>query len=185
MGRCTRFCVYLFFLISCFPVTRPWFYFCVSPLVPLCTQQFRNWISFIYICVSRYLYIVQLMGRYTRLIFISPVRRPWFSLCVSPPVSLRILRSILRHTPGVASCEWKRGNTVDISTGSLAFTRYCNCQYCVVYIAITGGRGEPLYCAIVRAVTVWGGVPIQRVGAQRIVLIRAQRPRHKTISCIG
>jgi len=67
----------------------------------------------------------------------------------------------------------------------LAFTRYCNCQYCVVYIAITGGRGETLYCAIVRAVTVWGGVPKQRVGAQRIVLIRAQRPRHKTISCIG
>ena len=67
----------------------------------------------------------------------------------------------------------------------LAFTRYCNCQYCVVYIAITGGRGETLYCAIVRAVTVWGGVPVQRVGAQRIVLIRAQRPRHKTISCIG
>jgi len=38
---------------------------------------------------------------------------------------------------------------------------------------------------MVRAVTVWGGVPKQRVGAQRIVLIRAQRPRNKTISCIG
>jgi len=67
----------------------------------------------------------------------------------------------------------------------LAFTRYCNCQYCVVYIAITGGRGVTLHCAIVRAVTVWGGVPKQRVGAQRIVLIRAQRPRHKTLSYIG
>jgi len=51
--------------------------------------------------------------------------------------------------------------------------------------AITRGRRETLYCAIVRAVTVSGGVPKQRVGAQRIVLIRAQRPRHKTISCIG
>ena len=73
----------------------------------------------------------------------------------------------------------------EIVRSYLAFPRYCNCQYCVVYIAITGGRGETLYCAMVRAVTVWGGVPKQRVGAQRIVLIRAQRPRHKTISCIG
>jgi len=55
----------------------------------------------------------------------------------------------------------------------------------VVYIAITGSRGVTLYCAVVRAVTVWGGVPKQRVGAQRTVLIRAQRPRHKTISCTG
>jgi len=38
---------------------------------------------------------------------------------------------------------------------------------------------------MVRAVTGWGGVPKQRVGAQRIVLIRALRPRHKIISCIG
>jgi len=77
---------------------------------------------------------------------------------------------------------------VFIVYGNLAFTRYCNCQYCVVCIAITGGTGgrrETLYCAIVRAVTVWGGVPKERVGAQRIVLIRAQRPRHKTISCIS
>ena len=68
---------------------------------------------------------------------------------------------------------------------TLAFTRYCNCQYCVVYIAITGGRGGTLYCAIVRAVTVWSGVPKYRVGARIIVLICAQRPRHKTISCTG
>jgi len=33
--------------------------------------------------------------------------------------------------------------------------------------------------------TGWGGVPKQRVGAHRIVLIRAQEPRNKTISCIG
>jgi len=50
---------------------------------------------------------------------------------------------------------------------------------------MTGGRGETVYCAIVRAMTGWGGVPKQRVGAQRIVLIRAQKPRNKTISCIG
>jgi len=30
-----------------------------------------------------------------------------------------------------------------------------------------------------------GGGAKQRVGAQRIVLIRAQKPRNKTISCIG
>jgi len=73
----------------------------------------------------------------------------------------------------------------NLSTSTLAFTRYCNCQYCVVYIAITGGRGGTLYCAIVRAVTVWSGVPKHRVGARIIVLICAQRPRHKTISCTG
>ena len=47
-----------------------------------------------------------------------------------------------------------------------AFTRYCNCQYCVVYIAITGGRRETSYCAIVRAMKGWSGVPKQRTGAQ-------------------
>jgi len=60
---------------------------------------------------------------------------------------------------------------------------YCN----------NGGSGETLYCAIARAMTVWSGVPKQRMGgvrkqrmgAHRIVLIRAQTPRNKTISCIG
>jgi len=61
----------------------------------------------------------------------------------------------------------------------LAFTRYCKCQYYVVYIAITGGRGETLYCAIVRAVTGRGGVSKHRVGAQRIVLIREKIPETK------
>jgi len=67
----------------------------------------------------------------------------------------------------------------------LAFTRYCKCQYCVVSIATTGGRGETLYCEIVRAMAWWGGVPKDRVGAEIKVLIRAQNPRNKTISCIG
>jgi len=52
---------------------------------------------------------------------------------------------------------------------------YCN----------NGGRWEALYCAIVWAMTGCGGLPKQRVGAQRIVLIRAQKPRDKTMSCIG
>jgi len=39
---------------------------------------------------------------------------------------------------------------VDEVGDGLAFTRYCHCQYCVVYIIITGGRGETWYCAIVR-----------------------------------
>jgi len=42
----------------------------------------------------------------------------------------------------------------------------------VVHIEITGGRRETLYCVIVWAMTGWGGVPNQRVGAQRIILIR-------------
>jgi len=29
----------------------------------------------------------------------------------------------------------------------LAFTRYCHSQYCKIYIAIQGGRGETIYCA--------------------------------------
>jgi len=42
---------------------------------------------------------------------------------------------------------------------------------------ITGGRGEGAsYILQVWAITGWGGVPKQRVGAQRTVLIRAQKP---------
>ena len=40
----------------------------------------------------------------------------------------------------------------------LAFTLYCQCQYCVVYMTTTGGRGETLYCAIVWATT--GGLGV-------------------------
>jgi len=29
------------------------------------------------------------------------------------------------------------------------------------------------------------GVPTQRVGASRIVVIRAQKPRNETLSCVG
>jgi len=45
-------------------------------------------------------------------------------------------------------------------------------------IAIAGDRGETWYCAIVWAMMRWGGVPKQRVGAQRVVLVRAQRARN-------
>jgi len=51
---------------------------------------------------------------------------------------------------------------------------------CVVYIAITGCRWETLCCAILWAMPGWGGVPKQRVGAQRMVLISSQTPRNKT-----
>jgi len=54
-----------------------------------------------------------------------------------------------------------------------------------IYCNNGGSGGKTFYCAIVWAMTEWGGVPKQRVGAQRIVLIRAERPRNKTISCIG
>jgi len=80
----------------------------------------------------------------------------------------------------------KRQRTEGGYDGSgLAFTRYCHDQYCVVYIAITGGRGATLYWAILWTLGGEGGVPKQRVGAQRIVLICAQNPVNKTISCIG
>jgi len=90
----------------------------------------------------------------------------------------------VRDWRGVRGERLERGRGERLEGGGLAFTRYCHCKYCVVYIAIMGGRGR-LYCAIVWAMTGWGGVPKQRVGAQRIVLIRAQRPRNKTISFIG
>jgi len=45
-----------------------------------------------------------------------------------------------------------------------------------------GGSGVTLYCAIVWAMTGRRGVTEQRMWVQIIVLIRAQRPRHKTIS---
>ena len=66
-----------------------------------------------------------------------------------------------------------------------AFTRYCHYQYGVVYIAITGGQGGSI--RLRNSVDDDGGrgVPKQRVGAQRMVLIRAQDPRNKAISCIG
>jgi len=54
----------------------------------------------------------------------------------------------------------------------------------VVYIAITGGRGETLFRNSVGDDGEGGGVPKHRVGVQGIVLIHAQ-PRNKTLSCIG
>jgi len=56
----------------------------------------------------------------------------------------RAISSLLNRRNGLSGC-------------ALAFTRYCNCQYCVIYIAITGGWGEMLYCALVRAMTGCGG----------------------------
>jgi len=53
------------------------------------------------------------------------------------------------------------------------------------YIAIKDGRGETLYCAIVWAMKVGGGVPKQRGCLRVIVLILVQRPRTKRISCKG
>ena len=71
---------------------------------------------------------------------------------------------------------------------ALAFTRYCRYQYYIAYIVTRGGRGGTLYCATVWAMG-WGGgrrgVPKLRGCLQIIVLIRVQKPRHKTISCKG
>jgi len=42
----------------------------------------------------------------------------------------------------------------------------------VVYIVLAGCRWKTVDCAILWAMTGWGGVPQQRVGAQRMVPIR-------------
>jgi len=55
----------------------------------------------------------------------------------------------------------------------------------MVYIATTGGRGETIYCASVRAMTGGGGGPKQKGCLQRIVLIRAHKLRTKRISWKG
>jgi len=67
----------------------------------------------------------------------------------------------------------------------LAFTRHCHHRYCMVYIAIKGGRGETIHCAKMCAMKGGGGVPKQRWCWQRISLIRAHAPRSKTLSCKG
>jgi len=47
-------------------------------------------------------------------------------------------------------------------TGSyLVFSRYCHYQYCIACIAIQGGRGWTLDCAIVLAMKGGNGVPKQ------------------------
>jgi len=44
------------------------------------------------------------------------------------------------------------GREVDISLArTFAFTRYCHHQYHMAYIAIKGGQGDIIYCAIVWA----------------------------------
>ena len=55
----------------------------------------------------------------------------------------------------------------------------------MVYIAIKGGRGDTLYCAILCAMKGGSGVPKQRWCWQRISLIPAHTPRSKTLSCKG
>ena len=93
------------------------------------------------------------------------------------------LRTSTNLSPVTAS--WRKASLPRRRGATLAFARYCHDQQCVVYIAITGGRGGTYYCAIVRTLGGERGVPKERVGAQRIVMIRAQNPRNKTIFCIG
>jgi len=69
--------------------------------------------------------------------------------------------------------------------GTLVFTRYCHYQSGAVYIAITGGTGGSIRLCNSVGDDEGRGVPKQRVGAQRMVLIRAQNLRNKAISCIG
>ena len=54
---------------------------------------------------------------------------------------------------------------------ALAFTRYCDYQYCVVYIAIKGSREEIKYSALVRAIKGGGGSGCLQI----VLLIRAHK----------
>jgi len=47
-------------------------------------------------------------------------------------------RSIQGHSGTPGKCEVQAG----YRRNTLAFARYCHCQYCVVYITITGVGGE-------------------------------------------
>jgi len=67
----------------------------------------------------------------------------------------------------------------------LVFTRHRHYQYGVVYIAVTGGSGRSIRLCDSVGDDGGRGVPKERVGAQRMVLTRAQDPRNKAISCIG
>jgi len=105
-------------------------------------------------------------------------------------------RLTIRPSGVVSKNEMGALNTAAIACRKKGTTRFslrqfwpshdiATAKYCVVYIAITGGRWETLHCAIPWAMPEWGEVPKQRVGAQRIVVNRAQTPRNKTIFCFG
>jgi hypothetical protein len=67
----------------------------------------------------------------------------------------------------------------------LAFTRYCHYQDCMACIAINGGRKKTICYAIVWAMKGGRGVPKHRGCLQRMLMIRARKPRLKRISCTG
>jgi len=66
---------------------------------------------------------------------------------------------------------------------SLAFTRYCNAQYCMVHGVKTNGRKGVEYCRFCNSIaSVWA---MQVREAIKEWLIRAQKPRSERISCTG
>jgi len=80
---------------------------------------------------------------------------------ITPPIITNTTASVRNTTSMTTSV--RNGFLIGAVLPFLAFTRYYHCQYWMGYIAITGGRGETLHCAIVWAMTGWGGVPKQRV----------------------
>jgi len=67
----------------------------------------------------------------------------------------------------------------------LTFTRYCYCQYCMVYSIHTGGRKGSLILFNHRAIVLHQGGQCRWVGGMKGWLIRAQSPLSKRISCEG
>ena len=73
-----------------------------------------------------------------------------FLLCLSVYLSIYIL--VVETLAVGRSGSWRRWPAMPflaiylsyLHTCSLAFTRYCHCQYCVVDVPITGIRGGPI-----------------------------------------
>jgi len=95
-----------------------------------------------------------------------------FNPSTSPP-----LECIFGHIP--FSRRW------DTVRYSLAFTRYCCYEYCMVYGIQTGGREGSRILSNNRAVVLHQGEQYRWAGGVKGWLIRAQQPRRKRISCEG
>jgi len=79
------------------------------------------------------------------------------------------------------ACE----TTPGFAAWALAFTRYCYCQYCMVYSIHTGGRRGGRILRSGRAIVLHQGGQCRWAGRMKGLLIRAQQPQSKRISCKG
>ena len=78
-----------------------------------------------------------------------------------------------------------RGSLLYLTRLTLAFTRYCHCQYCTVYGIHRGGWVGGRILPNSRAIVLQQCGQCRRAGRMKGRLIRAQTTRSKTISCKG